>query len=129
MFSENLKTLRKQKGMSQEVLAQQLHVVRQTISKWEKGLSVPDAEMLVKIAEIFEIFVSELLGEKIEETKDMNEIAIQLALLNEQLANKSRRNKRILKTILITIVVVVLVCFYSHSQVLFYINMLMIQVS
>ncbi|MCD7809930.1 MAG: helix-turn-helix domain-containing protein [Erysipelotrichaceae bacterium] len=111
MFSENLKTLRKQKGMSQEVLAQQLHVVRQTISKWEKGLSVPDAEMLVKIAEIFEISVSELLGEKIEETQDMNEIAIQLALLNEQLANKSRRNKRIIKTILITLAVVVLVCF------------------
>ncbi|MCD7950069.1 MAG: helix-turn-helix domain-containing protein [Erysipelotrichaceae bacterium] len=121
MFSENLKTLRKQKGMSQEVLAQQLHVVRQTISKWEKGLSVPDAEMLVKIAEIFEIFVSELLGEKIEETKDMNEIAIQLALLNEQLANKSRRNKRILKTILITIVVVVLVCFlFTFAGIVLY---------
>lgn len=45
MFSENLKTLRKQKGMSQETLAQQLNVVRQTISKWEKGLSVPDADL------------------------------------------------------------------------------------
>lgn len=115
MFSENLKTLRKQKGMSQEVLAQQLHVVRQTVSKWEKGLSVPDAEMLVKIAEIFEISVSELLGEKIEETQDMNEIAIQLALLNEQLANKSRRNKRILKVILITIAAIVLACFLFTS--------------
>lgn len=45
IFSENLKTLRKQKGMSQETLAQQLNVVRQTISKWEKGLPVPDADL------------------------------------------------------------------------------------
>ena len=40
MFNENLKTLRKQKGFSQEELASRLHVVRQTISKWEKNLSV-----------------------------------------------------------------------------------------
>ena len=53
MFCENLKLLRKQKGMSQEALAQQLNVVRQTISKWEKGLSVPDAELMTRIAELF----------------------------------------------------------------------------
>ena len=62
MFSDNLKTLRRQKGMSQEILAQRLNVVRQTISKWEKGLSVPDAEMLTRIAELFEVSVSDLLG-------------------------------------------------------------------
>ena len=44
MFGENLKTLRKQKGFSQEELAVRLHVVRQTVSKWEKNLSVPDAD-------------------------------------------------------------------------------------
>ena len=52
MFGENLKMLRKQKGFSQEELAVRLHVVRQTISKWEKGLSIPDAEMLIRLAEI-----------------------------------------------------------------------------
>lgn len=61
MFGENLKMLRKQKGFSQEELAARLHVVRQTISKWEKGLSVPDAEMLIRLAEILEVSVSELL--------------------------------------------------------------------
>ena len=66
MFGENLKMLRKQKGFSQEELAARLHVVRQTISKWEKGLSVPDAEMLIRLAEILEVSVSELLGEKLE---------------------------------------------------------------
>ena len=54
MFQDNLKTLRKNKGYTQEELASRLKVVRQTVSKWEKGLSVPDAEMLQKIAEEFE---------------------------------------------------------------------------
>ena len=49
MFSENLKTLRKQKGYTQEELAARLNVVRQTVSKWEKGLSVPDAELLLRL--------------------------------------------------------------------------------
>ena len=103
MFCENLKLLRKQKGMSQEALAQQLNVVRQTISKWEKGLSVPDAELLTRIAELFEVSVSELLGARIEEEKNVNEIAAQLALLNEQLAYKSNRTKKVLKYVLIGI--------------------------
>lgn len=65
MFNENLRTLRKQKGLSQEELAERVHVVRQTISKWEKGLSVPDADLLIGIAEIFETSVSTLLGDTV----------------------------------------------------------------
>lgn len=107
MFSENLKTLRKQKGMSQETLAQQLHVVRQTISKWEKGLSVPDADMLIRIAELFEVSVSDLLGEQINREPEMNQVAAQLALLNEQLANRTRRHRRILRGVLIGLAAVV----------------------
>ena len=60
MFGENLKTLRKQKGFSQEELATRLHVVRQTISKWEKNLSVPDADTLIRLAEILEVSVPNL---------------------------------------------------------------------
>ena len=66
MFGENLKTLRKQKGFSQEELAARLHVVRQTVSKWEKGRSVPDADALIRLAEVLEVSVSELLGAKIK---------------------------------------------------------------
>ena len=69
MLKENIKTLRKSKGLSQEELATRLHVVRQTISKWEKNLSVPDADTLIRLAEILEVSVSELLGEKIENEK------------------------------------------------------------
>ena len=101
MLSENLKALRKQKGMSQEVMAQQLNVVRQTVSKWEQGLSVPDAQMLTNIAELFEVPVSSLLGESIEENVNVNEIAVQLAVLNEQLAARRGRTKKIVRIVLI----------------------------
>ena len=66
MLSDNIRTVRKNKGFTQEDLASRLHVTRQTISKWEKGLSVPDAEMLSKLADELEVSVSELLGAKIE---------------------------------------------------------------
>ena len=62
MLSDNIRTVRKNKGFTQEDLASRLHVTRQTISKWEKGLSVPDAEMLSKLADELEVSVSELLG-------------------------------------------------------------------
>ncbi len=69
MLKENIKQLRKSRGLSQEELAIKLNVVRQTISKWEQGLSVPDSEMLVSISEVLETPVSTLLGENISETK------------------------------------------------------------
>ena len=95
MFNENLKTLRKNKGITQEELAVRLNVVRQTVSKWEKGQSVPDAEMLVKLAEIFEVPVSQLLGTRIEPDAQPDALAEQLARINEQLVIKNRRSKRI----------------------------------
>ncbi|MFR4136652.1 MAG: helix-turn-helix domain-containing protein [Anaerobutyricum hallii] len=111
MFSKNLKTLRKQKGFSQEELASRLHVVRQTISKWEKNLSVPDADTLIRLAEILEVSVSELLGSKIENENGnvTNDVAEQLSRINEQLAMKNRRSRRIWKTIAIILVVFFLI--------------------
>lgn len=99
MLNENLKTLRKEKGFSQEELAIRLNVVRQTISKWEKGLSVPDADMLQRIAEIFEVPVQTLLGARIETEAGQNELVEQLARINEQLAIKNRRARKIWRTI------------------------------
>ena len=110
MLHETLIALRKQKGYSQEEVASRLNVVRQTVSKWEKGLSVPDADMLVKIAELFEVGVSDLLGGAAEEktasesAPDFSEIAEQLSRINEQLVIKNRRSRRILKTILIALI-------------------------
>ena len=62
MLNENIKSLRKQNGLSQEQLANEMHVVRQTVSKWERGLSVPDSDSLIKLSEILHTSVSVLLG-------------------------------------------------------------------
>ncbi len=91
MFNENLKTLRKQKGFTQEELAIRVSVVRQTVSKWEKGLSVPDADALQRIADVLDVGVNELLGADFTQSADNNEVAQQLARINEQLAIKNRR--------------------------------------
>ena len=112
MLKDNLKTLRKNKGLSQEELSVKLHVVRQTISKWEQGLSVPDAEMLINISELFETPVSEILGENIE-TKgndDLKVISEKLEVINEQLSNyqKEKRKKKIKVLIIIDISIILL---------------------
>ena len=106
MLHETLKDLRKKKGYSQEEAASRLNVVRQTVSKWEKGLSVPDADMLVKLAELYEVSVGELLGapQICEETAepnqpDMREVAEQLSRINEQLVIRNRRSSRIWKIV------------------------------
>ena len=101
MFHENLKALRKDRGPSQEELAVRLNVVRQTISKWEKGLSVPDAAMLIRLAEVLDTTVSRLLGADVpEDEADRDRLAEQLARINEQLAVRNRRGRFILRLVL-----------------------------
>lgn len=95
MLQDNIKTIRKKRGLTQEELAIRVNVVRQTVSKWEKGLSVPDADMLQRMAEVLEVPVSELLGEEQKMEENRNEIAEQLSRINEQLAIKNRRAKRL----------------------------------
>ena len=87
MFQDNLKALRKEKGITQEELAARLNVVRQTVSKWEKGLSVPDSDLLIKLAEILDV----------EAEAKPDALAEQLSRINEQLAIKNRRAKRVWK--------------------------------
>ena len=94
MLQENIRKFRKERGLTQEELAIRVNVVRQTVSKWEKGQSVPDAELLQKIAEVLEVTVSQLLGEE-KEMEHRNAIAEQLSRINEQLAIRNRRSKRI----------------------------------
>lgn len=99
MLNENIRTMRKKKGLTQEEFAARLNVVRQTISKWEKGLSVPDSAMLIKISELLEVSVGDLLGTKIPDNAEQTDIARQLERVNEQLAIKNKRSKLILKII------------------------------
>ena len=96
MLNENIKTIRKSKGLSQEELAIKLNVVRQTISKWEQGLSVPDADMLISISEVFETPVSTLLGETVAEAKadDLKAISEKLEIINLQLAHRKTAKQK-----------------------------------
>ena len=122
MFGENLKAIRLQKGFSQEELAVRLHVVRQTISKWEKNRSVPDAELLIRLAELLEVPVSQLLdikksqssetGEAPGETTDPAALAQQLSRINEQLAVKNRRERHIWKVAMVLAIAVVSVTIF-----------------
>lgn len=98
MLSENMKALRKSKGLSQQELAVKLNVVRQTISKWEQGLSVPDSDMLIAISEALETPVSTLLGETVMEPEadDLKAISAKLEVINLQLARRSAARTRIL---------------------------------
>ena len=96
MIQENLKVLRLKKGMSQEELAVRIHVVRQTVSKWEKGLSVPDAQTLIQIAQALEVPVSAFLGETIQAEKEEE--------INTCLAERSARTRRRIRTIAIVMI-------------------------
>lgn len=98
MLNENMKAIRKSKGLSQEELAIKLNVVRQTISKWEQGLSVPDSDMLISISEALETPVSTLLGEIVIESQadDLKAISEKLEIINLQLAQrKNTRRKKL----------------------------------
>jgi len=103
MLNENIKAIRKSKGLSQEELAIKLNVVRQTISKWEQGLSVPDSEMLISISEVFETPVSTLLGDTVIESKvdDLKVISEKLEIINLQLAQRKTTRRKTLHCLLI----------------------------
>mgnify|MGYP005974368295 CR=1 FL=1 len=103
MLSENIKSIRKSKGLSQEELAIKLNVVRQTISKWEHGLSVPDSDMLISISEVLETPVSTLLGETVIESKpdDLKAISEKLEIINLQLAQRKNARQKMLYWMLI----------------------------
>lgn len=117
MLKENIKSLRKQKGLSQEELAIKLNVVRQTVSKWEQGLSVPDAEMLISISEVFDTPVSILLGENIsmDNTDDLKVISEKLEIINLQLSRRKESKRKFWHWTFIVICLIIIVIFIGIS--------------
>ena len=113
MLNENIRAIRKSKGLSQEELAIKLNVVRQTISKWEQGLSVPDSDMLLAISEALETPVSTLLGETVAETKaeDLSAISQRLEVINLQLARRKDMHRKILRGVCIALCGAVILIF------------------
>ena len=113
MLNEIIKAIRKSKGRSQEELAVKLNVVRQTISKWEQGLSVPDSDMLISISEVLETPVSTLLGETISESKadDLRAISEKLEVINLQLAQRKQGRQKAIHWFLIFLCVIIVIAF------------------
>lgn len=111
MLSENIKTARKSKGLSQEELAVKLNVVRQTISKWEQGLSVPDSNMLIALSDALATPVSALLGEFAvrAEADDLKAIAEKLEIINLQLARQKAARRKTLRWLLIALCAVTVI--------------------
>lgn len=119
MLNENIKTIRKSKGLSQEELALKLNVVRQTISKWEQGLSVPDADMLISISEVLETPVSTLLGETVVETQtdDWRVISEKLEVINLQLARRKAARQTAIHWFFILLCMVIVAIFLVLKKV------------
>ena len=113
MLNENIKAIRKSKGLSQEELAVKLNVVRQTISKWEQGLSVPDSDMLISLSEVLETPVSTLLGESVVQSKadDLKVISEKLEVINLQLAQRRIAERKIIHWLFILLCLVTVIIF------------------
>ena len=113
MLNENIKAIRKEKGLSQQELAVKLNVVRQTISKWEQGLSVPDSEMLISLSEALETPVSTLLGEKVVETEadSIKAISEKLEVIILQLAQRKTTKRKVLHVLCISVCAVIVAIF------------------
>ena len=113
MINENIKAIRKSKGLSQQELAVRLNIVRQTVSKWEQGLSVPDSDMLVLISEVLETPVSTLLGETVVETEAdrLKAISEKLEVINLQLAQRKTTRRKVIYWLLISLCTGIVIVF------------------
>lgn len=119
MLNENIKNLRKSKGLSQEELAIKLNVVRQTVSKWENGLSVPDAGMLIALADELDTSVSTLLGENVQESDsdDLKAISEKLEVINLQLAKRSMAKIKTVRWTLLAFCVLIVLVFVALAVI------------
>ena len=113
MLNENIKAIRKSKGLSQQELAVKLNVVRQTVSKWEQGLSVPDSELLISLSEVLETPVSTLLGETVIETAvdTLKAIAEKLEVINSRLIQRKTTRRKIIHWSLISLCTIIVIVF------------------
>ena len=99
MLKDTIKKLRTEQGLSQDELAERVHVVRQTVSKWERGTSVPDADSLVALARALGVSAAELLGESAMVEKKPDDLAWETSLLDERIASESQRLDRLVRAL------------------------------
>ena len=119
MLNENIKALRKSKGLSQQELAVKVNVVRQTISKWEQGLSVPDSDLLIALSEALETPVSTLLGGNVVESEadTVKALSEKLEIINLQFARRKALRRSALHWSLIAVCGIIVVLFAAMLAV------------
>ena len=99
-FGAFVSGLRKEKGLMQKDLAEKLYVSDKAVSKWERGLSIPDVALLVPLAEILGVTVTELLEcrriprEEALDSKQTEEIVKKVISLSEEEQNRYRPDRR-----------------------------------
>ena len=81
-FSDKLQRIRKEKNITQEMLADKLNVSRQAVSKWESGVAYPDTEKLIQISKIFNISLDDLINDNINMDKDSSKKISFMEILN-----------------------------------------------
>ena len=95
-IGKNLQELRKQKGMTQEQLAEHFNVARRTVSRWETGSNMPDLDILIEMSDFYDVDLRELLnGERTEEKmeKELNETVLKVAEYSNE--EKTRFTQRL----------------------------------
>ena len=94
-IGKKLLYLRQQRGLSQEELASALHVSRQTISKWESDLSLPDMKMMLSISQFYDVSVTELLGvdEKENSQESIEHIYEQTKVVLDKLTKETQKRR------------------------------------
>lgn len=119
MLNENIHVIRKSRGLSQEELALKLNVVRQTVSKWERGLSVPDSEALIALGEALDVPVGTLLGETVSEpaADDLRALSEKLEVVNLQLAQLRESRRRTAHRALIALAAALVLTFAALAAI------------
>lgn len=106
--------LRKEKNLSQYQLADMIPISRQAVSKWERGITIPDSLVLIKLSEIFDVSINEILaGERIEKKSIKALETVTLNILDET-NKKSKKNKKmvIAFTVIILMLLIVFLTYY-----------------
>ena len=109
-FGENLQKLRKERNISQESLAEELKVSRQTIGKWENGITYPEVECLIQISEFFEVSIDTLLkgtiGESVPSDTNEQDVFRETAQPKEPAAALLQRNRNIRSVIAVILFII-----------------------
>jgi len=104
-----IRNMRNEKGITQEKLAEMLHVTRPAVSKWERGLSFPDVDLLEPLSSILGVSVSELLKGEKDMTVEANEPLNNLVAIEKEKKAKRKRRSRICVLAVLSLLLILII--------------------